>query len=137
MRQVTVKQAVALLAIALGSFLLVAEARAAGAPSSPRAQSGAGAGPGQGRQLPARRPSVSPYMNLLNNQNPNLTNYQSLVRPQVNQARISSQQNSRINRLEAPPPASGNSGSQTLRSTGHQATYGNYSHFYPNFPGRR
>jgi len=78
------------------------------------------------------RPTVSPYLNLVNNNDPNLTNYQSLVRPQVNQQRVNSQQASQINRLEAKPPSSGNAGSESLRSTGHQATWNNYSHYYPN-----
>jgi hypothetical protein len=79
-----------------------------------------------------RRPTVSPYLNLVNgNNDPNLTNYQSLVRPQVNQQRVNNQQNAQINRLEARPPTSGNAGSESLRSTGHQATWRNYSHYYP------
>jgi hypothetical protein len=78
-----------------------------------------------------RRPSVSPYLNLINNNDPNLTNYQSLVRPQINQQRVNSQQSAQINRLEAKPPTSGNAGSESLRSTGHQATWKNYSHYYP------
>ncbi|HEY2841119.1 MAG TPA: hypothetical protein VGJ26_18330 [Pirellulales bacterium] len=79
-----------------------------------------------------RKPSVSPYLNLLNGGDPNLTNYQSMVRPMVNQNRVNAQQNAQINRLEAKPPTSGNAGSESMRSTGHQATYRNYSHFYPN-----
>ena len=74
---------------------------------------------------------MSPYLNLLNNQNPNVTNYQSLVRPQVNQQRVNSQQAASISRLQARPPKSGNAGNEALRSTGHQATWNYYSHFYP------
>jgi hypothetical protein len=104
-----------LFAIAMGSMLFAADAFA----QAPR------------RQMPASRPTVSPYLNLLNNNNPNVTNYQSLVRPQVNQARVNSNQAAQINRLQAKPPKSGNAGNESLRSTGHQATWNNYSHYYP------
>jgi len=86
----------------------------------------------QGQQAYMRRPSVSPYLNLLNNNGSDVTNYQSLVRPMVNQNRINAQQSAQINRLQAKPPTSSNAGSEALRSTGHQSTYHYYSHYYPN-----
>jgi hypothetical protein len=78
-----------------------------------------------------KKPTVSPYLNLVNGGDPNLTNYQSMVRPLVNQNRVNSQQSSQLNRLEARKPSSSNSGNETLRTTGHQATWHNYSHYYP------
>ncbi len=78
----------------------------------------------------SRRPSVSPYLNLLNNQNPNVTNYQSLVRPMVNQNRFNAQQRSAINNLQSAPSSSPQ-GAENIRSTGHQSAFGNYSHYYP------
>jgi hypothetical protein len=109
------KHAIILLAVGIGSSLFAADAMA----QAPR------------RPVPSSRPTVSPYLNLLNNNNPNVTNYQSLVRPQVNQARVNSNQAAQINRLQAKKPSSGNAGNESLRSTGHQATWNYYSHFYP------
>jgi hypothetical protein len=109
------RHALVLLAVGLGSVLLATDAFA----QAPR------------RPMPSSRPTVSPYLNLLNNNNPNVTNYQSLVRPQVNQARVNSNQAAQISRLQARPPKSGNAGNESLRSTGHQATWNNYSHYYP------
>lgn len=103
------------LAVGMGALFLANDARA----QAPR------------RPMPTSRPTVSPYLNLLNNNNPNVTNYQSIVRPQVNQARVNSNQAAQISRLQARAPSSGNSGNETLRSTGHQATWNNYSHYYP------
>lgn len=108
--------AVVLLTVGIASSLLAVEASAQ-APAR--------------RPVPSSRPTVSPYLNLLNNQNPNVTNYQSLVRPQVNQQRVNSQQAASISRLQARPPKSSNAGNEALRSTGHQATWNYYSHFYP------
>src|SRR5690348_15959966 len=48
----------------------------------------------------SRRPSVSPYMNLINNQTGFATNYQSLVRPQLDQQNYNSQTASAIRGLQ-------------------------------------
>ena len=83
----------------------------------------------------SRRPSVSPYMNLLNNQTGNATNYQSLVRPQLDQQSFNQKSASAIKGLQSQAgkqqSKSGSEGNQKLRPTGHAATRQNYSHFYP------
>ncbi len=77
----------------------------------------------------ARKPTVSPYLNLLNGGDANVTNYQSLVRPMVNQNRVNAQARSAIANLQHP--SSGPQGSENMRATGHQAVFQNYSHYYP------
>ena len=128
----------ALLAIAAGFAIMPTIAAAqvyrpqVSRPQAPRIQTpSAGLVQRQSSAGLNRRPSVSPYLNLVNGGDPNLTNYQSIVRPMVSQQRTNSYQSAQINRLEARPPSSGNAGSESLRSTGHQATWRNYSHYYP------
>jgi hypothetical protein len=92
----------------------------------------------------SRRPSVSPYMNLINNQTGTATNYQSLVRPQLDQQNFNSQSASAIKNLQASKGAKSTSskgaggpsnstaeGNVKLRPTGHVSSRENYSHFYP------
>ncbi len=88
--------------------------------------------------------SVSPYLNLANNNNSSSTdsslfmNYQLFVKPQLEQRRINSQSATAIKRLQqqqqqqahAPKPESGPEGNKKLRSTGHLVTRVNYSHYY-------
>jgi hypothetical protein len=78
----------------------------------------------------ASSPTVSPYMNLLNN-NSDVTNYQSLVRPMVNQNRVNAQERVQLNRTQSKPATLRYSKSESLRSTGHQASYQTYGHYYP------
>jgi hypothetical protein len=85
----------------------------------------------------ARRPTVSPYMNLLNNNNGIATNYQSLVRPQVEQQNFNARSSSAIKGLQrqaassATRSASTHEGNVKMRGTGHTAGRENYSHYYP------
>ncbi|HEY1602761.1 MAG TPA: hypothetical protein VGG64_24370 [Pirellulales bacterium] len=86
----------------------------------------------------SRRPSVSPYMNLVNNSMSGAsTNYQSLVRPQVDQQNFNSHSASAIKNLQrtasspARSKATTEGGNTKMRVTGHAATRQNYSHFYP------
>ncbi len=84
----------------------------------------------------ARKPAVSPYMNLINNNNGVATNYQSLVRPQLDQNNFNNQSSAAIKSLQRQAGASQNSkssseGNLKLRATGHAAVRGNYSHYYP------
>ena len=86
----------------------------------------------------SRRPTVSPYMNLINNQQGGATNYQSLVRPQLDQQKLNRKQSAAINQLRqasASAPATSRSspyGSNgNLRSTGHRTTFNEVSKFYP------
>lgn len=85
--------------------------------------------------LNLNRPAVSPYLNLVNNTQNGITNYQSLVKPLVQQQATNRRQGTAINQLQkqvaASRPTSGAQGSDALRPTGHHSTYQNYSHFYP------
>jgi len=95
----------------------------------------------KGKQRPfdtsARRPSVSPYMNLINNNTGAATNYQSLVRPQIDQQNLNAQNASAIKNLQRSQASSSKGSKSTaegnikLRATGHAASRENYSHFYP------
>ncbi len=81
-----------------------------------------------------RRPSVSPYMNLVNNPQAGATNYQSLVRPQLDQSAVNRQQRAAINQLQRQAPGrpqSGAQGNQKLRGTGHHTEFNNTSRYFP------
>lgn len=82
-----------------------------------------------------RRPRVSPYLNLVNNNQPAATNYQSLVRPQLEQQAMNRNQRAAINRLQrsAAPTRSQSTmqGNQHLRGTGHRTTFDDTSRYYP------
>jgi hypothetical protein len=90
----------------------------------------------------ARRPAVSPYMNLLNNNTGLATNYQSLVRPQLEQQNFNARSASAIKGLQRQAyqskdrSASTTEGNIKMRGTGHVASRENYSHFYPQMGGR-
>lgn len=89
-----------------------------------------------------RRPAVSPYMNLLNNNNGIATNYQSLVKPAIEQQNFNSRSSSAIRGLQrqaassATRSASTHEGNIKMRGTGHSSVRENYSHFYPQLGGR-
>ncbi|MCX7396074.1 MAG: hypothetical protein NT138_00175 [Planctomycetales bacterium] len=80
-----------------------------------------------------QRPTISPYLNLLRNDNGSLPNYFSLVRPQQNQRNLDNQilsttrsqarQVQELNDLAAGGTSGG--------ATGSAGTYRNLSHFYP------
>jgi hypothetical protein len=81
-------------------------------------------------------------MQLLNNQTGTATNYQSLVRPQIEQWNFNSQSSSAIKGLQrSQASASGRSkssaeGNLKMRSTGHAAARESYSHYYPGLNGK-
>jgi len=83
----------------------------------------------------ARRPAVSPYMNLVNNAQSGATNYQSLVRPQIEQSSVNSRQRAAITQLGRQAatnrPQSSSQGNRQLRSTGHTTHFNDTSRFYP------
>ena len=90
----------------------------------------------------SRRPSVSPYMNLINNQTGTATNYQSLVRPQLDQQNYNARTASAIKGLQGSRASSAKSGDKSksqsssegnlkLRPTGHTAMREGYSHYFP------
>ena len=87
-----------------------------------------------------RRPTVSPYLNLLREQGLGLPTYQTLVRPQLQQQRANQQQTRQIQQLQlevAQNAASSQAGEVTLRPTGHQTAFRNFGHFYPRMPQPR
>jgi hypothetical protein len=106
-----------------------------------------GGGAGGGGELPFtqtfRRPALSPYMQLqqqsfnpLQNQNA----YQMQVLPQLEQQRqqiTQLQQSRQLGKLQnqvqqIQRDTSARQVDESIRPTGHRATYMNYSHFYPS-----
>jgi hypothetical protein len=86
----------------------------------------------QGRSDNPVGPTVSPYLNLLqnNNQLNSIPNYQSLVRPLLDQQSAITSQGNALNQLQQQVNTGlGGRGSQ--RGTGHSSFFMNYSHFYP------
>lgn len=87
-----------------------------------------------------RSPSVSPYLNLLNNNvNGTATPYQSLVRPQLEQQQVNRQQAQSIQNIQSNlhAQARANAGGAGIeRGTGHQSVFMNYLHYYPALSGR-
>lgn len=79
-------------------------------------------------------PTVSPYLNLLNTDQFGVTNYQSLVRPLVQQGNAINRQGNELNRIQQQisSPRGGYGGA----ATGHTTFFMNYSHFYPGASGR-
>lgn len=87
------------------------------------------------------RPTVSPYLNLLRPQGITGTpNYQTLVRPQVQQYNTNARQGAALNNLQsevqnienAPPPYTG------VRPTGHTSTFNSTGRYFlrdPNLQG--
>jgi hypothetical protein len=77
-------------------------------------------------------PTVSPYLNLLQNNSFGITNYQSLVRPLVQQGNAINRQGSQLNNLQRQisAPSSGGRGGYGS-ATGHVTFFMNNSHFYP------
>lgn len=105
-----------------------------------------GQGGGVGRDLPFtqtyRRPAVSPYNNLssfANNPQAAGNIYQQMVMPlqQQQQQQLAQMQQSRqIGKLQnqvqqIQRDTSARQIDESIRPTGHRATYMNYSHFYP------
>lgn len=91
-------------------------------------------------------PTVSPYMNLFRDDlsGGNDLNYQTLVRPQLEQQRVNAQvqrQNMELARRVQSISAKSNygnpQGSESQYPTGHPTSFKYYSHFYPSAGGRR
>jgi hypothetical protein len=90
------------------------------------------------RQNTINRPTVSPFLNLLTPGGSVSTNYQTLVRPALEQQRINREQEFALNRLQqqfnaalqtsAARPQQG----AGIRPTGHQTAFFYFSNFYPN-----
>lgn len=85
------------------------------------------------------RPTVSPYMNLFREDLEGFSdfNYQTLVRPQLQQQEINQNLQRQQQELAAnvqnlvAQPAFNPQGSQSQHPTGHMTTFRNHSHFYP------
>jgi hypothetical protein len=77
-------------------------------------------------------PTVSPYMNLLqnNNQLNSTPAYQSLVKPLVDQRNAIQRQGSGLQRLQQQVQGGGSGSGTTGGGTGHSTRFMNYSHFY-------
>ncbi len=86
-----------------------------------------------GRSDNPNGPTVSPYLNLLqnNNQLNGIPNYQSLVRPLLDQQSAIQRQGSSLQRLQQQVNTQGAAGGGGQRATGHQTYFMHYSHFYP------
>lgn len=82
-------------------------------------------------------PRLSPYLNLLNQNTPGVSNYFTLVKPQLDAQRQFRSQQQQISQLQRSRNTGiSPRGSNDIRATGHDTTYMNYSHYY-QFPGRR
>jgi hypothetical protein len=84
------------------------------------------------------RPTISPYLQLLNTGNPNVNNYSLYVRPQIDAQNASRFQQDQIRGLQATqqqllraPQGLSAQGSREIRTTGHETSYMFQSHFYP------
>jgi hypothetical protein len=82
------------------------------------------------------RPTVSPYLNLLQSNRFGISNYQTLVRPMIEQREASIQNQANIQQLQqqfqsgqAAAMRRGSSGG--ARSTGHPSRFFTYLHYYP------
>jgi hypothetical protein len=112
------------LALALAAIFLLA-------PQTAMAQYG---GRYMGRTDNPVGPTVSPYLNLLQTGNLNITNYQSLVKPLIDQGNAIDRQAYTINRqggsIRGLQQAFGAGGRGI--GGGHATYFMNYSHYYPS-----
>lgn len=86
-----------------------------------------------------RRPTVSPYLNLVRDDGDtsDVPNYQSLVRPQIEQSRTNRRQRQRLQKLgrqvrqlqTSKSPSTGET--DQVRETGHAVRFMNLLHYYP------
>jgi hypothetical protein len=84
---------------------------------------------------PYNRPTVSPYLNLLQTNRFGVTNYQSLVRPMIEQQQLNVQQQTNISALQQQFQASSMATGRAdalggMRNTGHPTRHFNYLHYY-------
>lgn len=92
-------------------------------------------------------PIVSPYLNLTNNNSNGVSDYFTLVLPQLQQQQQQQAlqrqqfQIGQLQRAQAQTLAGTRGGNPIqapqIRSTGHPTTFNNYSHYYSILPGRR
>ena len=85
-----------------------------------------------------QRPTVSPYLNLVRDDSGAAANYQTLVRPQMEQIDFNRQQEMQLDRLDRQfqdfrsESAFPQQGALNLRETGHTTRFMNRSHYYPD-----
>jgi hypothetical protein len=89
-----------------------------------------------------QRPTVSPYLNLLNNNQFGISTYQTTVRPQIEEREAIQRNAASLQALQQQfqqgqqaLPYSGRGGGRYGSSTGHPTRFMNYSHYY-NLRGR-
>ncbi|MGI9178196.1 MAG: hypothetical protein ACR2IT_10115 [Pirellulales bacterium] len=133
------------LAAAVTVAVVIGAGEAEAQPGRSSYSAGAAAGGQAGGSLPFsstyRRPTVSPYMQLQQQgynplQSQNI--YQTMVQPQVQQQQQQIEQISQRRQMSALQnqvqqigrDTSGRQIDESIRPTGHRATYMNYSHFY-------
>jgi hypothetical protein len=132
--------------IVVMAMLIANVASPAQAQQARREYSAGRTGGGGGGALPFsnstyRRPTVSPYMQLQQQgfnpyQNQNI--YQTMVQPQVQQQQQQIEQLSQSRQMsklqnqvqQIGRDTSGRQIDESIRATGHRATYMNYSHYY-------
>jgi len=83
------------------------------------------------------RPTVSPYLNLLQRSGNGMPTYQTLVRPMVEQRQQAARNAAQIQQLQQDMSASSRAGqvrttgeSQQVRGTGHVSGFMNHMHFF-------
>jgi hypothetical protein len=85
-----------------------------------------------------QQPTVSPYLNLVRDDSGAAANYQTLVRPQIEQLNFNRQQELQFDRLDRQfqnfrsESAFPQEGSVDIRETGHTTRFMNRSHYYPD-----
>jgi hypothetical protein len=82
------------------------------------------------------RPTVSPYLNLLNPTGSGTSNYFTQVRPQLQAREELVRQQVQLNQIQrqvqrGQPGGVPVRGSQEIRGTGHETVFMQYSHYYP------
>jgi hypothetical protein len=94
----------------------------------------------RGRSDNPNGPTVSPYLNLLqnNNQLNGQPTYQSLVKPLIDQQSAIQRQGNSLQQLQQQVRTQGaGGGGGTQKATGHTTFFMNYSHYYPNASRQR
>lgn len=91
--------------------------------------------PRQSSRYTPSKPTVSPYMNLFRNDSDNVPNYQTLVRPQIQQQALNQQVTKSLDRQQTAVQSLQHDvlhqRPSAIRSTGTGATSSNYSHYFP------
>jgi hypothetical protein len=116
--------------IVLGSFVLVLLASVAHAQAPLGYQSFGGMYGGHSDN--PNGPTVSPYLNLLQNNNLGGANYQTLVKPLIDQGNAIDRQGGGLQRLQQQVNRQQQTAySGRMAATGHQTQFLNHTHFFP------